>query len=98
MVSHPGLPGSPAGAAYESRPAMVKTMTETRQKETAMTSDDSSDILGAEAGGTDELGQEAGGTDSLGAEAGGTDILGPEAGGTDELGEEAGGTDVLGRE
>ena len=83
MVPLPGLPGSLAGAAYESRPAMVKTMTETRQKEiaqkeTTMTSDGSSDFLGAEAGGTDILGAEAGGTDVLGAEAGGTDILGHE--------------------
>jgi hypothetical protein len=36
----------------------------------------SSDILGAEQGGTDELGPEAGGTDILGAEQGGTDVLG----------------------
>jgi len=46
----------------------------------------SSDVLGAEQGGTDELGPEAGGTDVLGPEAGGTDELGPEAGGTDVLG------------
>ena len=36
----------------------------------------SSDVLGAEQGGTDELGSEAGGTDELGAEEGGTDVLG----------------------
>ena len=36
----------------------------------------SSDVLGAEQGGTDELGPEAGGTDELGPEAGGTDVLG----------------------
>ena len=36
----------------------------------------SSDVLGAEEGGTDELGAEEGGTDVLGAEQGGTDVLG----------------------
>ena len=36
----------------------------------------SSDVLGAEQGGTDELGPEGGGTDELGPEAGGTDVLG----------------------
>ena len=36
----------------------------------------SSDVLGAEQGGTDELGAEQGGTDELGPEAGGTDVLG----------------------
>jgi hypothetical protein len=36
----------------------------------------SSDVLGAEAGGTDILGAEQGGTDELGPEAGGTDVLG----------------------
>ena len=36
----------------------------------------SSDVLGAEEGGTDVLGAEAGGTDVLGAEEGGTDVLG----------------------
>jgi hypothetical protein len=46
----------------------------------------SSDVLGAEEGGTDELGAEEGGTDVLGAEAGGTDELGAEEGGTDVLG------------
>jgi hypothetical protein len=77
----------------------------TPPKEAAMTPDTSapgdpehvsSDVLGAEEGGTDVLGAEAGGTDVLGAEAGGTDVLGAEAGGTDVLGSEAGDTDVLG--
>ena len=107
VVPRPGLPGSLCGVGYESGPAMVKTVTEPARKEIAMASDNpaqgepeyvSSDVLGAEAGGTDELGAEAGGTDVLGAEAGGTDELGAEAGGTDVLGAEAGGTDVLGHE
>ena len=55
----------------------------------------SSDVLGAEEGGTDELGAEEGGTDVLARRAA-PDELGAEAGGTDVLGAEEGGTDVLG--